>query len=51
VVPIEFFNDQKIEQNALPLKSIPDALNLRSQFVRVLEQAEMTDDIAERKRS
>ena len=44
-----FFGNQKIEQNALPLKSIPDALNLRSQFMQVLEQAEMTDDVTERK--
>jgi NADH dehydrogenase len=44
-----FYGNAAVEQNALPLKSIPDALNLRSQFMQVLEQAELTDDAAERK--
>ncbi|MCW3116215.1 MAG: FAD-dependent pyridine nucleotide-disulfide oxidoreductase [Chitinophagaceae bacterium] len=44
-----FFGNQKIEQYSLPLKSIPDALNLRSQFMQVLEQAEMTNDATGRK--
>ncbi|MEO5890927.1 MAG: FAD-dependent oxidoreductase [Ferruginibacter sp.] len=44
-----FFGNKKIEQYSLPLKSIPDALNLRSQFMQVLEQAEMTNDVLERK--
>jgi NADH dehydrogenase len=44
-----FYGNKKIEQNALPLKSIPDALNLRSLFMQVLEQAEMTDDAEVRK--
>jgi NADH dehydrogenase len=44
-----FFGNQKIEQNSFPLKTIPDALNLRSQFMQVLEQAEMTSDVNERK--
>ena len=43
-----FFGNKKIEQYSLPLKSIPDALNLRSQFMQVLERAEMTSDPGER---
>ena len=43
-----FFGNQPIEQFSLPLKSIPDALNLRSQFMQVLEQAEMSNDLAKR---
>ncbi len=44
-----FFGNQKMEQYSFPLKSIPDALNLRSQFMQVLEQAEMTLDAEVRK--
>jgi NADH dehydrogenase len=44
-----FFGNAEIEQYALPLKSLPDALNLRSQFMQVMEQAEMTTDAKERK--
>jgi NADH dehydrogenase len=43
-----FFGNKKIEQYSLPLKSIPDALNFRSQFMQILEQAEMTNDPVER---
>jgi len=44
-----FYGNKKVEQNALPLKSIPDSLNLRSQIMQVLEKAEMTNDPVERK--
>jgi NADH:ubiquinone reductase (H+-translocating) len=44
-----FFGNQDLGRYSLPLKSIPDALNLRSQFMQVLEQAEMSTDPAERK--
>jgi len=44
-----FFGNKAVEQNALPLKSIPDALNLRSQLMQVLEQAAMTLDPVMRK--
>jgi len=44
-----FFGNQKMEQNALPLKSIPHALNLRSQFMQSLEQADLTKDPVTRK--
>lgn len=44
-----FFGNKTIEKNALPLKSIPDALNLRSQLMQVLEQANMTLDPEMRK--
>jgi NADH dehydrogenase len=45
-----FFGNKQIEENALPMKSIPDALNLRSKFMQALEQADMTVDAAERKK-
>ncbi len=43
-----FYGNAAVEQNALPLKSIPDALNLRSQFMQVMEQAELTDNEQDR---
>jgi NADH dehydrogenase len=43
-----FFGNKKTEEYAIPLKSIPDALNLRSQFMQVLEQAEMAYDQKEK---
>lgn len=44
-----FFGQQSIEQNTLTLKSVPDALNIRSQLMQVLEQADMTLDPLMRK--
>ena len=44
-----FYGNKEIQQYAIPLKSIPDALNLRSQLMQVLEQAEITEDAAKRK--
>jgi len=44
-----FFGNQDIERYTLPLKSIPDALNLRSQLMQVLEEANMTQDLLLRK--
>lgn len=37
-----FFGNKDIEKYSMPLKSIPDALNLRSQLMQHLEQANMT---------
>src|ERR1700744_5746991 len=34
-----FFGNKEIEQNALPMKSIPEALNLRYQILQNLEEA------------
>jgi NADH:ubiquinone reductase (H+-translocating) len=42
-----FYGNKQVEENALPLKSIPDALNVRSQVMQVLEKAEMVSDPAE----
>src|SRR5215510_8618943 len=39
-----FFGNQSIEQLAFPLKRIPHALDLRSQFLQVFEQANLIDD-------
>jgi NADH dehydrogenase len=44
-----FFGNKAIEEYALPLKSIPEALNFRSQLMQVLEQANMTVDPVMRK--
>lgn len=44
-----FFGNKDVEQYSLPLKSIPDALNLRSQLMQVLEQANMVIDPVFRK--
>lgn len=44
-----YYGNQQIQQYSIPLKSIPDALNLRSQFMQVLEQAEVTEDPVRRK--
>jgi len=37
-----YYGNIELSQHVLPLKSIPDALNLRSQLMQVLELAEMT---------
>lgn len=39
-----YYGNTELSQQVLPLKSIPDALNLRSQLMQVLELAEMTKD-------
>jgi NADH dehydrogenase len=39
-----FFGNEQIERYALPLKSVPDALNLRSQIMQIMELANMTTD-------
>ena len=44
-----FFGNRKTESYALPLKSIPDALNLRSHLMESLEAANMTLDLIARK--
>ncbi len=39
-----YFGNEEIKKNAFPLKSIPDALNLRSQFLQSFEQANIIRD-------
>lgn len=39
-----FFANQQIQALSFPLKTIPEALNLRSQFLQCFEQASLTTD-------
>lgn len=43
-----YYGNDELAQQVLPLKSIPDSLNLRSQLMQVFEKAEMTKDAATR---
>lgn len=45
-----YFGNSEIESRAMPLKSIPDALNLRSDLLEEMEQASRSAD-AEKRRS
>ncbi|MDB5241557.1 MAG: dehydrogenase [Spirosoma sp.] len=43
-----FFGNEQIQKHSFPLKTIPEALNIRSQFLQCFEQASITRDPAER---
>ncbi|BAV08686.1 NADH dehydrogenase [Filimonas lacunae] len=43
-----YFGMENVKQNALPMKTVNDALLLRNHFLQVLEQATVTADVAER---
>jgi len=45
-----YFGNDQIKEHALPLKWIPDALNLRSQLLELFEWAGLTTDPAQRKK-
>ncbi len=45
-----YFGMQNIEKNALPMKTIDDAVALKNTLLQRLEDATLTKDIAERKR-
>ncbi|MXV38388.1 NAD(P)/FAD-dependent oxidoreductase [Flavobacteriaceae bacterium Ap0902] len=45
-----YYGNKEIEFNAMSMKSIPEALDLRSVILQNLEMALLTDDLAERKR-
>src|SRR4051812_8976884 len=45
-----FFGNEEVKKFALPLKSIPDALNFRSQLMQIMEWATMTKDEAIREK-
>src|SRR5215831_6634837 len=45
-----FFGNEEVQKNSLPLKSIPDALNFRSQLMQILERATITEDEATREK-
>ena len=44
-----FFGNAQIQKYSFPLKTIPEALNVRSQFLQCFEQASVTTDPEERK--
>ncbi len=43
-----YFGNEQIKKYSFPLKTIPEALNVRSQFLQCFEQASVTTDPAER---
>jgi NADH dehydrogenase len=43
-----FFGNKEIERNTMPMKNIPEALNIRSLILQNLEKAAITTDLAER---
>jgi NADH dehydrogenase len=45
-----FFGNENIKQNALPMKSIEDAINLRNHLLLNMEKASLTDDPEEKER-
>ena len=46
----QFFGNTNIQKLSFPLKTIPEALNLRSQLMQVFEIAGITDDPAQKAR-
>jgi NADH dehydrogenase len=46
-----FFGNENIMQNALPMKSIEDAINLRNHLLLNMEKATITDDPEEKERN
>ncbi len=44
-----YFGNKEIEYNALPMKTIPQALNIRSFWLQNFEKASITEDPVERK--
>ncbi|MCQ6959060.1 NAD(P)/FAD-dependent oxidoreductase [Mucilaginibacter aquariorum] len=45
-----FFGNENIEKNAIPMKTIDDGLRMRNALLKTLEQATITPDTAERKK-
>lgn len=45
-----FFGNKSIEANSMPMKTIPQALNIRSLMLQNIEAADITDSPIERKR-
>ena len=43
-----YFGNEQIKKYSFPLKTVPEALNVRSQFLQCFEQASVTTDPAER---
>lgn len=44
-----YFGNEKIEKNALSMKSVPESLDIRSLMLQNLERATLTDDVEEQK--
>ncbi len=45
-----FFGNESIAQNSMPMKTVPQALNIRSLMLQNIEKADITTDENERKR-
>ncbi|MCB0464946.1 MAG: NAD(P)/FAD-dependent oxidoreductase [Aequorivita sp.] len=45
-----FFGNESIAENSMPMKTVPQALNIRSLILQNIEQADITTDVVERKR-
>ncbi len=45
-----YFGNSDIEAQSVPMKSVPEALNLRSLMLQSFESASLTDDLRERER-
>jgi len=45
-----YFGNTAIEQNSMPMKTVPQALDIRSLMLQNIEQADITTDETERKR-
>ncbi len=45
-----FFGNESIAENSMPMKTVPQALNIRSLILQNIEQADITVDEVERKR-
>lgn len=44
-----FFNNKGIKENGMPMKTIPQALNMRSLILQNIEEADITDDPEEKR--
>ncbi|WP_194850090.1 NAD(P)/FAD-dependent oxidoreductase [Nonlabens antarcticus] len=45
-----YFGNKKIEHNALPMKTVPQSLDIRSLMLQNLEKATITDDVNEQQK-
>ncbi|MCT8339768.1 NAD(P)/FAD-dependent oxidoreductase [Flavobacteriaceae bacterium TK19130] len=45
-----YFGNENIARNSMPMKTVPQALNIRSLMLQNIEKADITEDEAERKR-
>ncbi|MAT89241.1 MAG: FAD-dependent oxidoreductase [Flavobacteriaceae bacterium] len=45
-----FFGNENIEKNSMAMKTVPQALNIRSLMLQNIEEADQSDDAAKRKR-